>query len=67
MKLITPLASLLLSSFAASTSLPFSGSQQVVLSGDDVPGENPLKYCQDTKGYSLDIKYVDLDPNPPKP
>ncbi|RMD42890.1 hypothetical protein DV735_g2244, partial [Chaetothyriales sp. CBS 134920] len=33
----------------------------------DVPGENPLQYCADPKDYLLDIDYVDLSPNPPKP
>lgn len=68
MKLTTTIVSLLFSSFAASTSLPFSGSQQVVINDKEkIPGDNPLVYCQDTKDYSLDIKYVDLTPNPPKP
>lgn len=26
-----------------------------------------IQYCADPKDYILDITYVDLDPNPPKP
>ena len=34
-----------------------------------VPGDNPLFYCQDpsAENYILDIKNVDLSPNPPLP
>ncbi|KAH9824494.1 phosphatidylglycerol/phosphatidylinositol transfer protein-like [Teratosphaeria destructans] len=31
-----------------------------------VPGENPLQHCEDPKDDILDLKSVDLDPNPPK-
>ena len=69
MRLTTSLLTLLLSSFAASKSLSFFGaSDQHVLDSDHkVPGDNPLEFCQDPKDYSLNIKYVDLTPNPPKP
>ena len=33
----------------------------------NVPGENPLNFCDDPSTYLVDIDSVDLDPNPPKP
>jgi len=33
---------------------------------NEVPGENPLEFCEESKDYILDIKNVDLDPNPPE-
>lgn len=58
---------LLFASLTTSTSL-FSSSQMILADEDlDVPGENPLKFCQKTDGYSLTINYVDLTPNPPLP
>ena len=67
MKLSAAILPLLVSSFAASKSLSFFGSDQHVLDDLSVPGDNPLSFCQDAKDYSLDIKYVDLTPNPPSP
>ena len=32
----------------------------------EVPGDNPLVYCQDPDDYILDINHVDLAPNPPE-
>lgn len=41
---------------------------QVAISEDfTVPGDNPLNFCADPKDYLLEIKKVDLNPNPPKP
>ena len=67
MKLSVAIIPLWVSSFAASKSLSFFGSDQHVFDDLSVPGDNPLSFCQDTEGYSLDIKYVDLTPNPPSP
>lgn len=68
MLLTTTILPLLFSSLAASRSSSFFGSDQHVLDEAlSVPGKNPLTFCQDTKDYSLDIKYVDLTPNPPEP
>jgi hypothetical protein len=46
------------------------GSNQQPLGGitpkeNEVPGENPLEFCEDPKDYLLDITKVDLEPNPP--
>ena len=66
MKLVATIVPLLFSSYAASKSLSFFGSQQIILADKpSVPGDNPLDFCEDTKDYSLDISYVDLTPNPP--
>lgn len=35
--------------------------------GKSVEGNNPLAYCADPSSYSLEIKSVDLTPNPPLP
>ena len=68
MKVTTAILLLLFFIFTASESLSFFGNQQTVLDEDlSVPGDNPLTFCQDPKDYSLDIKYVDLTPNPPSP
>jgi hypothetical protein len=32
-----------------------------------VEGDNPLGFCNNPEDYSLEIKSVDLSPNPPKP
>ena len=37
----------------------------VVAKENDVPGENPLEFCENTEDYILEIQKVDLDPNPP--
>ncbi|KAL9089480.1 MAG: hypothetical protein Q9159_002520 [Coniocarpon cinnabarinum] len=58
----------LLPAFLLST-LAFASTSQVALQDDsklDVPGSNPLKFCEDPSNYLLDIDNVDLDPNPPK-
>ena len=66
MKVQTLLFSTLL---AATTSASIFGKSIEVAPYDDdlkVPGENPLQHCQDPKDDILDLKSVDLDPNPPK-
>lgn len=67
MKFTASFVPLVFASLAASTSL-FSSSQ-TILSDDDlkVPGENPLKFCQNSDSYTLTINRVDLTPNPPLP
>ena len=32
----------------------------------DVPGDNPLVFCEGPESYILEIAYVDLVPNPPE-
>ncbi|KAF1995255.1 ml domain-containing protein [Amniculicola lignicola CBS 123094] len=44
----------------------FFGGQQVIASDYPVPGDNPLDFCADPKDYTIEIKNVDLAPNPPK-
>ncbi|MCJ1260305.1 Phosphatidylglycerol/phosphatidylinositol transfer protein [Lobaria immixta] len=67
MKFTATLLTLLFASLAASTSL--FGSSQTILADDDVdvPGKNPLKFCQANDNYLLTIDFVDLTPNPPLP
>ena len=73
MKPATALLAALCASSALAASFGFDIGQNV-LSGtgdfgallEEVPGENPLEFCEDTGDYLLDIKSVDLDPNPPK-
>ncbi|KAL5336201.1 ML domain-containing protein [Aspergillus crustosus] len=45
----------------------FFGSQDVITEGKPVSGQNPLEFCTDAVGDLLEIKSVDLVPNPPKP
>ncbi len=67
MKFATTVVLFIFSSLAGSSSLPFFGNTQVVIGTDvEVPGENPLVYCQDSQaGDILAIENVDLEPNPP--
>jgi len=48
----------------------FGGPQHVMGSIDtldnSVPGKNPLDFCEDPKDHILEIKTVDLEPNPPE-
>jgi len=68
MKLTITVVLLLLSSFAASKSLSLFGGDQRLLEDDlDVPGDNPLEFCQQDDTYILTINKVDLTPNPPSP
>ena len=62
MQLLNLLPAFLLSSLALASS-----SQVTLQDADlDVPGSNPLKYCEDPSDYLLELDSVDLDPNPPK-
>ena len=68
MYIVATVIPVLLASFATSKSLSFFGHSQTVLNDKlDVPGENPLQFCQNTSNYSLIIQNVNLTPNPPKP
>jgi hypothetical protein len=49
------------------TPASFWSSQDVISEAIPVKGNNPLEYCSDPSGNILDIKSVDLSPNPPKP
>jgi hypothetical protein len=50
------------------------GGQQITLGGQPaapkedykVPGANPLHFCADPKDDIIEIKKVDLSPNPPQ-
>ncbi|KAB8648495.1 hypothetical protein FH972_026151 [Carpinus fangiana] len=70
MHLLSLLPTVLLASTAASRathSLSAFGREQVHLNdGFPIPGDNPLKYCEDPKDYILEVTKVDLSPNPPK-
>lgn len=67
MKLTASFLPLVFASLAASTSL-FSSGQTILVDDDlNVPGENPLKFCQNPDRYTLTISGVDLTPNPPLP
>ncbi|MCJ1231883.1 Phosphatidylglycerol/phosphatidylinositol transfer protein [Toensbergia leucococca] len=67
MRFTTALLPLLLSPLVTSKSLSLFGSQAVLGSAtQDVPGENPLQYCQPVFDKDiLTISYVNLSPNPP--
>ncbi|KAI9371493.1 ML domain-containing protein [Aspergillus egyptiacus] len=69
MKLLSSAASLLsLAPFVTATPTSFFGSSQdVIANGIPVKGNNPLEYCSNPNGNILEIKSVDLSPNPPKP
>jgi hypothetical protein len=44
------------------------GGGQVAINEDlKVPGDNPLYFCSDPKDDIVQIKKVDLSPNPPVP
>ncbi|KAL4917243.1 ML domain-containing protein [Aspergillus aurantiobrunneus] len=45
----------------------FEYSQDVITDGVPVKGDNPLEFCADPSSDLLDIRSVDLSPNPPKP
>jgi len=63
MKLTTCVVALSLSTFAAAGFF----DQQIVLDDKpNVPGDNPLTFCQATDDYLLQIDYVNLSPNPPQ-
>lgn len=57
---------------ATTAAADFFGTQQQLVMGDvndtdnDVPGKNPLQFCEDTAEYILELDNVDLSPNPPE-
>jgi hypothetical protein len=54
----------------SAASLPLFGQAPLnSLDGQTFPveGENPLEYCADPSNNILEIKSVDLTPNPPQP
>lgn len=65
MKFFTVAATLLASTASARST--FFSSQDVAPADDSlaVPGENPLNHCANPKDDLLDLKSVDLSPNPP--
>ncbi|KAB8216886.1 Phosphatidylglycerol/phosphatidylinositol transfer protein [Aspergillus novoparasiticus] len=72
MKFLSTAAALLVCLAPISTtarSLDFFKSSQSPIQeqANSVPGNNPLEYCNDPSGDILDIKQVDLSPNPPLP
>ncbi|KAI9678283.1 MAG: Phosphatidylglycerol/phosphatidylinositol transfer protein [Caeruleum heppii] len=69
MRVSTSLAALFFTSLVASESLSFFGGQQTLHGSDsqlDVPGDNPLEFCQKSKDDILVFEHVNLTPNPPK-
>ncbi|KAI4245979.1 MAG: hypothetical protein L6R40_002195 [Gallowayella cf. fulva] len=68
MKVLSAVTPLFLATLVASKSFLFGANQQHALLDDSlsVPGDNPLKFCDDPTDYILTIHNVDLDPNPPK-
>lgn len=69
MKLLSSAAALLLAPLAVTaTPASFFGSGQDVIAQEyPVHGDNPLEFCTEPSSNLLDIKSVDLAPNPPKP
>lgn len=64
MKLLTIASAFLATASAGSL---FGGPSEVVFDDSlSVPGNNPLSHCEDPKNDILDLKSVDLNPNPPK-
>lgn len=67
MKFLTVATTLLAGTVAARSSL--HTSNDVSIADDNplaVPGDNPLAHCANPKDDILDLKSVDLSPNPPK-
>jgi hypothetical protein len=72
MKLLSTTAALLVFLAPVSTtarSLGIFGSSQspIQAQGKSVEGDNPLEYCSDPSSDILEIKSVNLTPNPPLP
>ncbi|KAK0118254.1 Phosphatidylglycerol/phosphatidylinositol transfer protein [Cadophora gregata] len=67
MKFSLSVISLLLSGFVAVEGLSLFGDSQKILGGGEVPGNNPLTFCQEQHDDDiLTLEKVDLSPNPPK-
>ncbi|CEL01443.1 ML domain-containing protein [Aspergillus pseudodeflectus] len=67
MKLLSAAVLCLAPLSVTATPASFWSSQDVISEAIPVKGDNPLEYCSDPNGNILDIKSVDLSPNPPKP
>lgn len=63
MKLLTIASALLATASARSL---FGGSEVTFDDSLSVPGHNPLQHCANPSDDILDLKSVDLNPNPPK-
>lgn len=60
---------LLSASLASAISIDIEKRDQSVIAGDDlkIPGDSPLQLCPKSHGDDLvEIKRVDLSPNPPE-
>lgn len=66
MRLFTCLLSLFISRLVAADVFSGFDDQRTLDDVLDVPGDNPLHYCEDPKNDILKIDKVDLDPNPPE-
>ena len=67
MRPFSPLFVLFAATAYASFGINFGGKDQVHLTEEyKVPGDNPLFFCSDPKDNILEVKKVDLDPNPPQ-
>lgn len=63
MKFLTIASALL----ATATASSFFGDSATTFDDSlSVPGKNPLNHCENPKDDILELKSVDLNPNPPK-
>lgn len=73
MKFLSASALLLTVPLISAASFPsvFDPSQATLRDKPDeklqIPGNNPLEFCQDPSNYLVEIDNVDLTPNPPQP
>ena len=68
MKFATVLLPLLLAATATSTSISFGQQERLIVDGNlNVPGANPMTFCEDPATNILAIEHVNLSPNPPTP
>ncbi|KAF8416173.1 phosphatidylglycerol/phosphatidylinositol transfer protein [Tirmania nivea] len=69
MKYLTVLLAALSTTASAATIGQFWDQSPLGVSGTGsrVPGQSPLMFCGPTDKDILEIKYVDISPNPPKP
>ncbi|KAF2091930.1 phosphatidylglycerol/phosphatidylinositol transfer protein precursor [Saccharata proteae CBS 121410] len=64
--LLLAVASPLLVSARSSLFSGLTGSQVAITEGLEVPGNNPLVFCEEPSNNILTIDQVDLTPNPPE-
>lgn len=64
---ITALILAAISAVSVSASPSWMPGQVAINDAFSVPGDNPLFFCADPKDDILEIKSVDLSPNPPSP